>query len=46
VCIGFVCGPLMSKEEELKYLEFLKIRLQKKLERLDNKIEELKKETG
>jgi len=36
----------MSKEEELKYLEFLKIRLQKKLERLDNKIEELKKETG
>ncbi len=35
----------MSKEEKLKYLEFLKVRLQKKVERIENEIEELKKET-
>ncbi|MFX0162272.1 MAG: hypothetical protein ACFE68_02890 [Candidatus Hodarchaeota archaeon] len=45
MCIGVVCGPLMSKEEKLKYLEFLKVRLQKKVERIENEIEELKKET-
>ncbi|MEX2721418.1 MAG: hypothetical protein Q6362_008420 [Candidatus Wukongarchaeota archaeon] len=45
MCIGVVCGPIMSKEEKLKYLEFLKIRLQKKIERIENEIDELKKET-